>query len=284
MTRQSGKGRTKSESPWNVTAEEMNDARDWLAGHAVRSQGRERSAGAGVPPAGLGEMQVNVSVTGKPLCLAGKVYASGFGTHGECDLRIRLPAGQPAADGAVRHQRQRAHAGLRRRTRCSASRPDGREVWTSGPRKVASPPARFDVALRGAGDVMLKVRGPDREGARGLGEPEGRRRGTVMRVRRRRSARIFSFRYGGKPSPDLLAGWRLKAERRRSAAASSCTGSPGPTRRPGLAVICEIKEYRRFPVVEWVVRLKNTSRRKSPLIEDLRSMDLLVPRRRISRT
>ncbi|MCX7803724.1 MAG: alpha-galactosidase, partial [Planctomycetota bacterium] len=42
----------------------------------------------------------------------------------------------------------------------------------------------------------------------------------------------------------------------------------------GLAVICEVTEYKRFPAVEWVIRLKNTSGEKSPLIEDLRSMNL----------
>jgi alpha-galactosidase len=84
---------------------------------------------------------------------------------------------------------------------------------------------------------------------------------------------IFSFRYGGKASRDLLNDWRLKMERRpeRGAVVHRVTRTDPKT---GLTVICEITEYKRFPVVEWVVRLKNTSRRKSALIEDLRSMDL----------
>jgi alpha-galactosidase len=39
-------------------------------------------------------------------------------------------------------------------------------------------------------------------------------------------------------------------------------------------VICELKEYTHFPVVEWWVRFKNTSRKATPILEGIRSLDI----------
>ena len=59
-----------------------------------------------------------------------------------------------------------------------------------------------------------------------------------------------------------------------STAFRNCAVTSAIRLRRNRSVICEVTEYTRFPVVEWVVRLKNTSGRTSPLIEDIHSMNL----------
>jgi alpha-galactosidase len=84
----------------------------------------------------------------------------------------------------------------------------------------------------------------------------------------------FSFEYAGKPSRDFLARWKVRKSRpdRCDGMLVHRIGRTDP--RTGLAVMCEIKEYTDFPVIEWVLRLKNTSKRKTPAISNVRSLDI----------
>ena len=83
----------------------------------------------------------------------------------------------------------------------------------------------------------------------------------------------FSFTYGGKSSVTLLATWKLKKQRLPEKDGVILHRITRTDPKTGLAVICEIKEYTRFPVVEWGVRFKNTSTRKTPILEAIRSLD-----------
>ncbi|MCX7804515.1 MAG: NPCBM/NEW2 domain-containing protein, partial [Planctomycetota bacterium] len=191
----------------------MNDAKKWLAGMI------EALKCGAVRPAleclrqDWGRMQVDASVTGRPLCLRGRVYGSGFGTHGNCDLRISLPPGSRRLTGLCGVDDNEDTRG-RTADQIFSIELDGREVWTSGPRNVPSPAARFDVPLRGAKTAMLKVRGPiarahvDWVNLRVDGAK-------VVPCGSLAPGDILDFRYGGKPSRDLIEGGRGKAGRRQ---------------------------------------------------------------------
>lgn len=84
----------------------------------------------------------------------------------------------------------------------------------------------------------------------------------------------FSFRYAGAPSDKLLPTWDLKKQRRADREGGTRHRITRTDPRTGLALICEVREYARFPVVEWVLRLKNTSARRTPLLEAVRSLDI----------
>ena len=84
----------------------------------------------------------------------------------------------------------------------------------------------------------------------------------------------FSFRYGGKPSADLLPAWRLKKQCLPEKDGVILHRIIRTDSKTGLAVICEIKEYTQFPVLEWGLRLKNTSKRNTPVLENIRSLDI----------
>ena len=97
-------------------------------------------------------------------------------------------------------------------------------------------------------------------------------------VCRRREVRpLFSFRLSGKPSTDWLAALPLETQ--------ALAVRPGLTRHTfartdpatGLQVALELDEYADFPVVEWIVRLRNTGSQETPLIEELVGADVLLP-------
>jgi len=98
----------------------------------------------------------------------------------------------------------------------------------------------------------------------------------------------FSFVYGGRPSQELLSGWLFEQSARRyeqGAAESHPRGQnltehvlswtdPGT----GLEVRCVAVEYHDFPTVEWTFFFKNTGTNDTPIIENIRALDIRLQR------
>ncbi len=86
----------------------------------------------------------------------------------------------------------------------------------------------------------------------------------------------FSFVYGGQPSAQLLPGWALAEDApvdQDDAVLYRLTRTDAET---GLQVCLELKADAAFPVLEWLVRFKNTGSRATPILEDIRSLDMTV--------
>ncbi len=84
----------------------------------------------------------------------------------------------------------------------------------------------------------------------------------------------FSFVYGGKSSSDLLPGWEQKLVKQTL---------PGDRERhvltyrdshTGLEIVDEITLYKSLQALDWVLRLRNTGDSDTPIIENLRALDL----------
>ena len=261
-----------------VTPDEMQDARQWLADMLEALTAVE--AARDVRPEivcvsqGWGSLQTGLSVAKTPLCLAGRRFASGLGTHAESEIIVRLPVKTRRLTGLCGvndspETRQNAKA------LTFSVEVSGREIWRSGPQTVADAPARVVARFAGCRQFTLKVKGPvgyahadwvDLKVVLANGK-------SVVIGRRVAEQTGFSFRYGGKTSGKLLPTWRLKKERlpeKDGVVRHRITRTDPKT---GLALICEIKEYTRFPVVEWGLRLKNSSKRKTPLLDSIRSLD-----------
>ncbi len=263
-----------------ATEAERQDAKQWLAEmlDAVTAVRDMRRAEAEVTCLAQGwrQMRCGVSVIETPLCLAGKTYATGLGTHADSRIRVRLPAAGKRITGLCgvdNHDHARRHA----LPITFAIGAGNRRLWTSEPRKVSDKPARFAVDLGGAREFELiatsasygcapanwadlKVELKDGRFAI-LGEPE-------------RVSAGFCFTYGGSRSTDFLDDWKLKKERKAAKAGIILHRITRTDPATGLAVICEIKEYTDFPVIEWGLRLKNASKRKTPILENVRSLDI----------
>lgn len=87
----------------------------------------------------------------------------------------------------------------------------------------------------------------------------------------------FSFRYGGQASKNLLPGWTPKVQ---TVALDACRTEH--TRvwtepRTGFEIRCVAIDYNDFPAVEWILHFTNPGTSDSPLIEDIRALDIWLP-------
>ncbi|MBN1421365.1 MAG: alpha-galactosidase [Planctomycetes bacterium] len=86
--------------------------------------------------------------------------------------------------------------------------------------------------------------------------------------------RIFSFTYGGAASQDLLGTWRRTAASRDLGGGRIERSIAWTDPKTGLAVRCIAVASAAFPAIEWTVYLKNGGAADTPIIEDLRAIDL----------
>ncbi len=204
-----------------VTPEEMQAAREWTE-QAMKSVKAPRREGGEAEVRCLsqsyGSFTLGRSVLSTPLRLAGKEYKSGFGTHADSDVVVKLSRPGRRLTGL-------AGADDNYSTRESGAAPmifsihvGGKEAWKNGPVTDKSAPGRFDVDLGGAREFRLKVAAPvsiacahadwvdlnvafDDGSSLVLGE----RMAAV-------SGPCFSFTYDARASADFLSEWTLREE------------------------------------------------------------------------
>ncbi len=77
----------------------------------------------------------------------------------------------------------------------------------------------------------------------------------------------FSFRYGGQTLNTLVADWQAEWTPRMLTLTDPATG---------LQLRCEMIRFDDFPAMEWVLSLKNTGSTDTPILADIRPLDLRV--------
>jgi len=87
----------------------------------------------------------------------------------------------------------------------------------------------------------------------------------------------FSFLYGGKPSSQVLKSANLtratrSTDEHRTERTLLCADL-----QTGLVVRCVAIEYDEFPVVEWTVYLRNDGTADTPIVSDVRALDVRFP-------
>jgi len=84
----------------------------------------------------------------------------------------------------------------------------------------------------------------------------------------------FSFVYGDKPSKDLIRKWAFSSEKTKDAEARVGCSYSWTDKETGLKVVCEVKGYPDYNAVEWVLRFTNTSGVDSPVLKDVKVIDM----------
>ena len=85
----------------------------------------------------------------------------------------------------------------------------------------------------------------------------------------------FSFVYGGKPSSELLKLWpRVVESKDLPDRLRQQVAWTDP--RSGLCVTAEVVVYKRYAAVDWVLRLANTGKQDTPVLEDVRALDVAL--------
>lgn len=92
------------------------------------------------------------------------------------------------------------------------------------------------------------------------------------------SALPFSFTYDGQPSAKWLAEWPKTAKSQPLDKTRTQHVLRWTDPKTGLEVRCVAVDYADYPAVEWTLRLRNTGKQDTPLLSDLRSLDVdLLP-------
>ncbi len=221
-----------------------------------------------------------------PLRIGNQTYKRGLGTHANSEIEVEPP------DGAVRFE---AMIGVDNNSDTGGIRGTVEFiVEANGDELVRSP-----VLPGGAAPVPIMVRiGPDSgtlrlkvtDGGDGAAydQADWADAAFVMADGSRRfldedrenlildnASLPISFILGGRRSDALLATWARSSETKPF---------PGGERivtrwkepDTGFVFAVEAKVFDRYPAVEWVARFENGSSRTSPLIEDVRALDLAV--------
>ena len=273
---------------WDVvTPEETAEASGWFD-HRIAALGSAESkddVAVQVLQQGWGVCQSGWSVNRTPLTLSGKPFLTGFGTHTDSMIRLTLPAGATRLSGScgvndTPDTRQNLHPVI------FTIAAGDKQLWQSKPLTSPDAPADFDLDITGTptltleahptGDasytpadwVQLQVTRADKSV-----EELGQRRGFFEG-----GGSGISFVYHGIDSQQLLAGWQTQTDElppgRDGAICKRVVRTDPAT---GLQCIVEMKRYEHFPVVEWTTRFKNTGSVDTPVLENIRSMDVSFP-------
>ena len=263
-----------------VKTEEMEESRWFLENMLkfLRAQDKLSQVKAEVTclKQGWGELQDGCSCDGKPLVLAGRPFVSGLGTHACSEIVVRVP---------VKAKRLTGWCGINQSPLAEAHpnpgvfsvEVGGKTVWRSGEQRVSDPPARVDIKLAGCREFTLRVQAGNIDYVHAVWADMQVEltNGWVARIGNAGDLNPgFSFVYGGVPSSALLRGWSLKEQRVNGGDGVILHRITRTDPKTGLAVICEIKEYTQFPVVEWGLRFKNTGKKATPILESIRSLDI----------
>ena len=93
-----------------------------------------------------------------------------------------------------------------------------------------------------------------------------------------RGAMPFSFEYGGVSSASLLRSWPRKESEKELDENRTQHVFEFADPDTGLVVRCEAVRYGDFPTVEWTVFFQNAGKSDTPMLEDIRGMDITMNR------
>ncbi|MGJ5818915.1 alpha-galactosidase [Paludibaculum fermentans] len=88
----------------------------------------------------------------------------------------------------------------------------------------------------------------------------------------------FSFRYGGRPSAEFLAQWKVERTSSEIDGRKTQISVTNTDATTGLQVRTEAVAYKDYPTVEWTVFFRNTGPSPTPILEDIQALDTELER------
>jgi len=84
----------------------------------------------------------------------------------------------------------------------------------------------------------------------------------------------FSFVYGNQSSKDFIRKWEFSAENKKDTEAEVACSYSWKDKQTGMKVTCVVKGYPDYNAVEWVLHFTNTASKDSPVLKDVKVIDL----------
>jgi alpha-galactosidase len=246
-------------------------------------------------PAGLdvrrqdyGEFRLRRSVLDTPLKIGTKAYEHGLGTHSNSEIVVRL--GRPAKSF-------RAEIGIDTNYDTAGQRGSvvftveagGKERFRSELCRGGEAPRSVSVPLDGASELILRVL----DGGDGPGWDQSDWADAAVVYEDGQQTRLdempvvvppaamstqppFSFTYGGKSSREFLSQWKRELPKQPKVPGRPLDMIIHVDPATGLQVSCEVTRWEDFPAVEWVLRFSNSGKADTPILENIRPLDLQI--------
>jgi alpha-galactosidase len=273
------------------TPAEMSEAGRW-AGAKFDAVPDTVKPGAGLyVVANNDPVQLNARA-GQPMRLGDKHYSRGLYCHAVSKVVVRLPGPGESFTAVAGVDSNEQTSGGRGSVHL-AVQVEGQERFKSPLLREGSVPVQVQVELGGAAEFTLLVD----DGGDGIGCDQADWADARVKLKDGTGLWLadlplvegtarkpisteppFSFVYDGKPSATLLSGWKAVRATRELDAARVEHKVTYRDEGTGLEVRCVGIEYRDYPTLEWTVYFKNTGQADTPLLEELRALDLRVER------
>ncbi|MFH0796050.1 MAG: alpha-galactosidase [Candidatus Omnitrophota bacterium] len=229
------------------------------------------------------------SITDEPLCIGGRVFSSGIGTHADSEIALKLPSRGKrfcAFAGMDRNKSSLTFPSSQKERIVFSVEAGGKELFASEPLGLVSPPLEVQVDLNGTSELTMKTR--EINGCIILAHADWAdirieiENGTAVSVGMPVQKLPFgvppiSFTMDGQSSAEVLARSRFAVEIFPTGDSFARKKAVWNDPVTGLTVAVEATEFTDFPAVEYVLRLKNNGRVNTPIIADILSADFSWP-------
>ena len=234
------------------------------------------------------------SRAGRPLHLAKQEYTRGLYCHAFSKIVVRLPGPGQAFTAVLGIDSNEQTSGGRGSVDFSVSVGE-EEKFRSGVVREGMPGMPVTVELGGATEFIIQVeQTPD-----GIACDQSDWADAKVRLQDGREIWVadlpltedtqtrlcstnppFSFVYDGKPSSEILKGWKLERTSRKPGLDQPMTEHTLTWTDPGTAlqVQCRGVEYHAFATVEWTLYFKNTGANPTPILENIQALDMQMDR------
>ncbi len=280
--------------PIAVTQDEMAESRTWFAAKFLGEHQKTQHPPHLVVLANQwGPIKQNISAVGRPLNIAGVEYARGLNCHAVSRVLVRLDAPAKAFVAAVGVDSNTQWTIPGKGNIDFSVLVGGKELYRSQLLHEGDAAVPVNVPLNGARDFILQVT----DGGKGLdyGQADWADACVIMADGRQlwlgdiaypgdylkgahETACPFSFVYGGRHSRDLLNAWPLQRRQRALDAERTEHTLVWTDPATGLEVRCVAVQYHDFPTAEWTVYFKNTAAADTPILQDIRAIDMSLQR------
>ncbi|MBM3497247.1 MAG: hypothetical protein FJX74_01130 [Armatimonadetes bacterium] len=218
-----------------------------------------------------------------PIRIGQREFARGLGTHANSEIAVALPAGARRFRAWVGIDHNYDTQGLRGSVQFSAE-VDGERAFLTDVLTGGMAPVEVSADLpEGARELVLKVDttpdGPAYDQADWAEAQLVMADGSARYLDENQPDPLlaagvpFSFRYGDRPSGELLAAWRRTSE---------FEDQPGHVERrirwtdeaTGLQVTAVLRLFRRYPAADWVLYFENAGAADTPILEQVQALDV----------
>jgi len=235
-----------------------------------------------------GQFRQNRSVMDTPLKIGEKDCKRGLGTHAVSEIVVHLAAAGKRFEAEVGVDNNYDTKGVKGSV-IFAVDVGGKEAWRSGVCKGGQAPVAVAVDLGGAKEFVLRVLddgdGPEYDQSDWAEAQVTMESGEKlwldeMKVLTKATALSpatpFSFVYGDKPSSQFLPQWNFVSAKGAAEGGRERHTATWADPETHLQVAAEVTLFADYPAAEWVLRFTNRGEADTPILSDIRPLDMRV--------